>query len=220
MARKKNGRPNGRQVRFGTEETLVPVGSHICSLYRSEQERDNIAIPFVREGIRDGASCRYVVDDQSAEHLRRGLGAIGMNVSALETSGQLKILTAADTYLQKDAFNYHEMIAFWEEVAADVRASKLPYSRCTGETTFLRQNAPGLEHFLEYEAHLNNCVPKMPLIVLCQYNITKFSGDLIVGVLQTHPYAVMGGVLIRNPYYIPPEQFLAQHQPPAPGGWA
>lgn len=206
-------------VRFGTEDTQIPIGSHICSLYRTEEERNNIAIPFVREGIRDGASCRYVVDDQTAEHLRRSLAETGVNVTALEASGQLKILTAADTYLRKDAFNYHEMIAFWETVTADVRASHLPYARCTGETTFLRQNAPGLEHFLEYEAELNNYVPHVPLVVLCQYNITKFSGDLIVGVLQTHPYAVMGGVLIRNPYYIPPEQFLAQHRPPA-HGWS
>jgi MEDS: MEthanogen/methylotroph, DcmR Sensory domain len=212
--------PGERMVRFGTEETRVPVGSHICSLYRTEEERDNIAIPFTREGLREGASCRYVVDDQTAEHLRQALIASGLNVAALETTGQLKILTAADTYLRKDAFNYHEMIAFWEEVASDVRASNVPYARCTGETTFLQQSAPGLEHFLEYEAELNNYVPKLPLVVLCQYNITKFSGDLIVGVLQTHPYAVMGGVLIRNPYYIAPEQFLAQHRPPAAGGWS
>jgi hypothetical protein len=206
-------------VRFGAEEAQVPIGSHICSLYRTEEERNNIAIPFVREGIRDGASCRYVVDDQTAEHLRRNLAATGVDVRALEASGQLKILTAADTYLRKDAFNYHEMIAFWETVAAEVRASGRPYARCTGETTFLQQNAPGLEHFLEYEAELNNYVPKVPLVVLCQYNITKFNGDLIVGVLQTHPYAVMGGVLVRNPYYVPPEQFLAQHRPPA-AGWS
>ncbi len=206
-------------VRFGTEETRVPIGSHICSLYRTEEERNNIAIPFVEEGIRDGASCRYVVDDQTAEHLRRSLSQRGMNVRTLESSGQLKILTAADTYLRKDAFNYHEMIAFWETVAADVRASQRPYARCTGETTFLQQNAPGLEHFLEYEAELNNYVPTVPLVVLCQYNITKFNGDLIVGVLQTHPYAVMGGVLIRNPYYVPPKQFLAQYKPPG-GGWS
>lgn len=209
----------GNAVRFGAEDTQVPIGSHICSLYRTEEERNNIAIPFVQEGIRDGASCRYVVDDQTAEHLRRSLAASGANVTALEASGQLKILTAADTYLRKDAFNYHEMISFWDTVVDDLRSSNLPYSRCTGETTFLRQSSPGLETFLQYEAELNNYVPNVPLVVLCQYNITKFSGDLIVGVLQTHPYAVMGGVLIRNPYYIPPEQFLAQHRPPA-AGWS
>jgi hypothetical protein len=159
------------------------------------------------------------VDDQTAEHLRRALASRGVNVSTLEAGGQLKILTAADTYLRKDAFNYHEMIAFWDTVVADVRASKRAYARCTGETTFLQQNAPGLNHFLEYESELNNYVPKVPLVVLCQYNVTKFNGELIVGVLQTHPYAVMGGVLIRNPYYVPPEQFLAQHKPPS-GGWS
>lgn len=206
-------------VRFGTEETEVPIGSHICLLYRTEQERDNIAVPFVREGIRDGAFCRYVVDEQTAEHLQRGLAEYGINVDAVQATGQFKILTAADTYLRAHAFNYHEMIKFWEGVAAEVRATQAPYARCAGETTFLQQSAPGLEHFLEYEAELNNYVPKLPIVVLCLYNITKFSGDLVAGVLQTHPYAVLGGVLIRNPYYIPPDKFLAQYRP-AHAAWA
>jgi hypothetical protein len=209
-----------KTVRFGTEETEVAIGSHICSLFRTDEERDNIAIPFVREGLRNNVKCRYVVNDQTAEHLRQGLAASGVNVAAVEASGHLQILSTADTYLRNNAFDTQAMIAFWEAVGEEARASDPPYMRCTGETTFLRQNAPGLNHFLEYEAELNNCVPKLPLVVLCQYNITKFSGDLVVGVLQTHPYAVIGGVLIRNPYYIPPEQFLAQHRPPQAGrGW-
>lgn len=206
-----------KTVRFGTEETLVPVGSHICLLYRTEEERDRIAVPFVREGVRDGASCRYVVDDQTAEHLRQGLSAAGVNVAAVEASNQLKILTAADTYLRNAPFNYHEMFAFWDVVVEEVRAANLPYSRCAGETAFLQHGAPGLEHFMEYEAQLNNYVPKVPLVVLCLYNLMKLSGDLVAGVLQTHPYAVMGGVLIQNPYYIAPETFLAHHRPRAAG---
>jgi MEDS: MEthanogen/methylotroph, DcmR Sensory domain len=202
-----------KTVRFGTEEALIPVGSHICLLYRTEEERDRIAVPFVREGVRDGASCRYVVDDQTAEHLRQGLTAAGVNVAAVEANSQLQILTAADTYLRNAPFNYHEMLAFWDVVVEEVRAAHLPYSRCAGETAFLQHRAPGLEHFMEYEAQLNNYIPKVPLVVLCLYNLMKLSGDLVAGVLQTHPYAVMGGVLIRNPYYIPPDQFLAQYKP-------
>lgn len=204
-----------QEVRFGVEETQIPVGSHICLLYRTDEERDRVAVPFVREGVRDGALCRYVVDDQTAEHLKQGLSAAGVKVASVEASGQLKILTAADTYLRNAPFNYHEMFTFWDMVVEEIRAGNLAYSRCAGETAFLQHGAPGLEHFMEYEAQLNNYVPKVPLIVLCLYNLTKLTGDLVAGVLQTHPYAVMGGVLIRNPYYIPPEQFLAQYKPRA-----
>jgi hypothetical protein len=204
-----------QEVRFGAEETKVPVGSHICLLYRTDEERDRVAVPFVGEGVRDGALCRYVVDDQTAEHLKQGLSAAGVKVASVEASGQLKILTAADTYLRHAPFNYHEMLAFWDVVVEEIRARNLPYSRCAGETTFLQHGAPGLEHFMEYEAQLNNYIPKVPLVVLCLYNLTKLTGDLVAGVLQTHPYAVMGGVLIRNPYYIPPEQFLSQYKPRA-----
>ena len=201
------------EVRFGTEATKIQVGSHICLLYRTEEERDRIAVPFVREGVRDGAICRYVVDDQTAEHLRQGLTTAGVAVNTVEASGQLKILTAADTYLRHAPFDYREMFSFWDVVVEEVRAAKSSYSRCAGETAFLQQGAPGLENFMEYEAKLNNYVPTVPLVVLCLYNLMKLTGDLVAAVLQTHPYAVLGGVLIRNPYYISPDQFLAHYKP-------
>jgi MEDS: MEthanogen/methylotroph, DcmR Sensory domain len=37
-----------------------------------------------------------------------------------------------------------------------------------------------------------------------------FDAELIVGVLRTHPKAVIAGTVIDNPFYIQPEEFLRQ----------
>ena len=46
--------------------------------------------------------------------------------------------------------------------------------------------------------------------VICTYDLTRFSGDVIMGVLRTHPMVILGGVLQENPFFVPPEQFLQE----------
>jgi hypothetical protein len=46
--------------------------------------------------------------------------------------------------------------------------------------------------------------------VICTYDLTRFSGDIIMDVLRTHPTVIVGGILQKNPFFIPPEQFLQE----------
>lgn len=36
---------------------------------------------------------------------------------------------------------------------------------------------------------------------MCQYDANRFDGQVIFQALQVHPYIVMNGQLVRNPYY-------------------
>ncbi|MBK9391181.1 MAG: MEDS domain-containing protein, partial [Bacteroidetes bacterium] len=66
---------------------------------------------------------------------------------------------------------------------------------------------------MAYESRLNYFMPGKPWISICLYNITKFSGSIIVNVLRTHPYTISGGIITQNPYYIDPDIYLATYFP-------
>ncbi|MGZ5139449.1 MAG: MEDS domain-containing protein, partial [Burkholderiales bacterium] len=72
----------------------------------------------------------------------------------------------------------------------------------------------GVSDLLEYEARCDawfNTVPQNERHpVICAYDLTKFSADVIIDVLRTHPMVIVGGVLQENPFYIPPHQFLQE----------
>ena len=68
------------------------------------------------------------------------------------------------------------------------------------------------ESLIEYEAKLNHFVRDHDVRVLCQYNRNRFSPELILGVIRTHPVVVYGGIICKNPYYVPPEEFLKPNQ--------
>ena len=48
----------------------IRPGTHICALYSSPAERDNLLFPFLREGIREGDKCLCLIDDAEPTAVR------------------------------------------------------------------------------------------------------------------------------------------------------
>jgi hypothetical protein len=46
-------------------------------------------------------------------------------------------------------------------------------------------------------------------VILCLYELDQFSGEVLVDVLKTHPKVLLGGMVLDNPYYLEPDEFLA-----------
>jgi len=73
---------------------------------------------------------------------------------------------------------------------------------------------------IEYEAQASYVHPKHAHVVICVYDTAKFGGDIVIDVLRTHPMVLIGGMLQVNPFFVPPDQFLAElraRERPAPG---
>jgi len=48
--------------------------------------------------------------------------------------------------------------------------------------------------------------------VICVYDLMRFSGEVIVDVMRTHPLTLIDGILYENPYFVPPEEFVREQQ--------
>jgi PAS domain S-box-containing protein len=71
---------------------------------------------------------------------------------------------------------------------------------------------PGTERLIEYEARLNRFFTEYDAVCICQYNNRRFSSEIILQVLRTHPVVIYGGHVCKNPYFIPPNEFLKPNQ--------
>ena len=56
---------------------------------------------------------------------------------------------------------------------------------------------------------LNTITDTFPYMGMCQYDARLFDGASLFKVLQVHPFMIAQGQLVRNPFYIKPEEFLA-----------
>ena len=84
------------------------------------------------------------------------------------------------------------------------------------------EDMPGVHDIVEYETKLNQVLPKYDDIVVCTYDLTKFSAPVVMDILRTHPHVIDRGEMLKNPYYQPPIELLrdlllrpkAQEDPP------
>jgi len=179
-------------------------GDHICAFYRGPLQRDELLLPYLREGLRAGDKCICVTDDPAA----------GESVRALTAgAGQLQAMDSGHTYLAGGYFAIDRMLDFWDAaIGAAVLREGFGFVRAVGEMTWALRDLPGVELLLAYEARLNGFLHRYPQVLLCLYDLEQFSdGQILLEILRTHPKVLLSGQLLDNPWYVEPDEYLAQH---------
>src|SRR5438094_7038993 len=186
---------------------------HLCVIYDTQEEQFAAALPYLRNGLERGERCLYIVDENTAAGVLDALRKGGTDVDHYLRSGALTISPRQETYLKQGRFDPDWMIGFLTQATSESGASRFSGLRTiVGEMTWALGASNGADKLIEYESKLNRFVRDHDARVICQYNRKRFSPELILGIIRTHPLVVYGGIVCRNPYYVPPEEFLKPHQ--------
>ena len=196
-------------VALGVSGMSVAPGNHVCAFYRGVEERDDILIPYLQEGLRAGDKCICIVDATDPDAPVTMLGA-ETELEAGVSRQQLDLFASSDTYLRHGPFCAQEMLDFWgKTVAGALVDGGFSFVRVVGEMTWALGDLPGVEEYVVYESELNRFLPQYPQVFLCLYDLEQCSGDKLVCILKTHPKMLMGRSLLDSPYYLEPDEFLA-----------
>lgn len=183
---------------------------HVCAFFDSREEGYRVLLPFIDDGFRSGEKAVHVVNpDERCDHLQR-LAALGIDVDEAERSGQLEVLTNTDTYLCDGRFDKERMLDAFGKMASGAPGSAFPLSRIVCQMDWAIEDRAHIDDLIEFESRVNDIWRNHDDAVICVYDLAKFGGDTIVDMIRTHPMIVIGGVLHRNPFFMPPEQFLAE----------
>ena len=184
-------------------------GMHICAFYRGPSQRDELLLPYLREGLAAGDKCICVTDDPEA-----GAAVCALAGEFREAApAQLQPLDSASTYLSGGRFTIEKMIAFWDKaMGAAVVRDGFGFVRAVGEMTWALRGMPGSDLFMTYEATLNVFLHRYPQVLLCLYDLEQFAdGEILMEILRTHPAVLLSGQLLDNPWYVEPEEYLASN---------
>jgi MEDS: MEthanogen/methylotroph, DcmR Sensory domain len=179
-----------------------------AAFYPGREERDGILLPYLSQGLQADDKCVCVVDGADTESVLASLGADAGLASFLDRR-RLDVLRSQETYLSGGRFSTEAMLAFWDRSMGDAVAGGFRFARLVGDMTWATRQMPGVEDFVGYEARLNHFLPRYPQVLLCLYELDRFSGEVLVDVLKTHPKVLFGGMVLDNPYYLAPDEFLA-----------
>lgn len=183
---------------------------HACAFFNSDEEEYRLLLPFAKEGYDRGHHVFHIVDpDQKPERLRRLMDA-GVEVDADGRTGQVEVPAWEDVHLRDGRFDQDAMLALVEDVFRRGRDGGYGLTRFWANMEWSLRDAPGVEQLVEYECRLNELMARYDDVVVCTYDLRRFSASVVVDILRTHPLVIIGGLLHENPFFVPPEQFLRE----------
>jgi hypothetical protein len=182
---------------------------HACAFFHDQEEEYRLLLPFVREGFAQQDKIFQIVDGRNREERLQRIGALGIDVAAAEASGQLEIRPWEDAHLRQSRFDQYAMLGLLEEVLGQGKEG-FGLTRFWADMEWSLENFPGVDDLVEYESRLNEVTSRFDDVVVCAYDLNRFSATVVMDILRTHPQVIVGGILQENPFYMPPVQFLAE----------
>jgi hypothetical protein len=192
--------------------TTLTDERHACAFFNSREEEYRVLLPFFKEAVEQGQKSFFILDPEwREEHLQR-LEQAGIDVSALQQSGQIEIRPWEEAHLRGGSFNQDAMLSLLDEIYGTSNANGFSHARLWSNQEWALQDRDAITNIIEYEARLNYVTAKYDHITVCVYNLAKYSAGVIVDLIRTHPLVIIGGILHENPFYVPPDEFLRELQ--------
>jgi hypothetical protein len=200
-----------RSISMGFTREQFPEGTHMCLVYNDERERRKIMHKYVESGLLEKENVFYFADTAKPEEVVDWLMGLGLDIT--EDSDKLfDIKQSVSAYCPTGEFCPESMYARLREMYMDCRKANHPGVRVTGEMSWALLGLPGTERLMEYESYVNILFSEYPVTAICQYDATRFDGRTILDVLKVHPSMVVNGQIVRNPYYMRHDEFMAELQ--------
>jgi hypothetical protein len=205
---------NQEKLNLGFSNYTCNWGVHLCGLYETEKERDEIIFGFLHAGDMDGDLQLYCPVERTKENFvdeyeKQYPSCCGHT----HDIKKFNLLNAKELYYPDGNFSPYAMDTGLDAFFIESQKEGKRNIRATAEMIWALQAIPGVEELMIYESRLNYFIPNKPWISICMYNTTKFSGAIIMKVLQTHPYLIMKHTITQNPFYQDPDVWLKENAP-------
>ncbi len=190
---------------FEKELSSLEAGSHLCAATVTRDERRQAVAAFLLDGLRRGECCALVAPAEHQNAVCVLLNQAGVSTASLRERGAFVLRDAREVYAPEGRFDAKRTLELARLAIEKARALGFHGYRVAG--------APGsLLHELDispatlssYEADITDLMRATRSLALCAFDRRRLGTDLLAVMLQTHPLALLGGRLCRNPFCDPP----------------
>lgn len=192
---------------------LLGARPHICAFFRDAGDEDRALLPFMKEGLAAGEKIIHTIDPAKRADKINRLAAAGIDFAAANQQGRFDLHAWTETHLSGDGFDAERTLAFFGQSEVSAARQGFPRTRYVTHMEWALERGVILTDLLAYEAKANEiwlAGTRAVNPVICAYDLTKFSGEVIVDVMRTHPMTIIDGILYENPYFVHPEDFVRE----------
>ncbi len=201
--------------------SALSCSCHACAFFHTREEEERILLPFLAEGMEAGDKFFHVLRSDYKPARRNSLIENGIDLTTAEQTGQVELCPWEEAYLRGGRFDQDAMLDLIQQVLTEGKQKGYGLTRLWANMEWALEDLPGVHDIVEYESRLNQVLSRHEDVVVCTYDLNKFSASLVMDILRTHPEVIIGETLQKNPFYVGPEIFLKdlhrrnQEAPPA-----
>jgi hypothetical protein len=181
---------------------------HVCGFFHSQEEECRVLLPVIKLGFERGEKVFHIVNPEHRPERMRCLEEVGISPAAAQRPGQVEIRAWEDAHLRGGRFDQAAMTTLLEETLRGAKADGFGQTRVWANMEWALREFPGVEDLVEYETRVNYFLPRYDDLVVCTYDLTKFGANVLVDILRTHALVILGGILLENPFFVPPDELL------------
>ena len=100
---------NGSTIDVGFSQERFRPGTHICLIYREEQERKNVVAQFVGSGILADEMVYYFADTTTSEEVEQWLADMDVDISTAREHQSISVNQALSIYCPGGIFVPEQM---------------------------------------------------------------------------------------------------------------
>lgn len=190
---------------------LIKPGDHLVVLYKSEIEVIDTVISYLLAALERNEKCVYITGDADTDLIKSKLSIL-CDLKHYIDINQLVFLDKSETYSQSGTFVPDKMVKTLNMMGDKAIEEGFNGLAITGEISWVLEIEDGFEKIIEYEWKINEHVFNHERVsALCRYNMTKFSEEMIINIIELHPFIVLDNIVHENPFYIPSEGFKTQN---------
>jgi hypothetical protein len=184
-------------IPLGFGEVTAGVGDHIAHFFRGEEQRFSVLGPYVETGLRRGDRCVCITDPDTGAGLRDWLEERGVDVAGARAADRLMLHPGRDSE--------EDMKRLADRIDTEARDDEDPFVRWAGDGAWALDRELTVCEMLRWEALYDRHSHDWRMLALCQFDLTVFESDVMMDALRTHPYCVMGDVVVPNPFHESPD---------------
>jgi hypothetical protein len=200
---------NKSPVSLGFTEQSFPPGVHICQIFSERAEWFDSLVSFLVTGMKAGEKTCCFSESASEALLRPTFEDHALDLAEAKAAGSFSLAKTSEAYFQEGRFDPDRMLGRLRTFYEGALAEGFPAARVIGEMSPEIQSISGGHRLLEYESKVSLLLKTHPVTAVCQYDARAFDGATILDVLKVHPYMIVRGMVVQNPFFTPPEVYLA-----------
>lgn len=185
----------------------VPQPGHVCAFFDSTAEKYATLAPFFNDAIAAGDCVINVVGSAGFEQHVEALRDADVPVDRALRMDQLRLGKAEEVYMRDGVLDLEGVLDMLKRALETAEAEGRRVRSC-GEMDWIAGRPDVLPRVMEYEAQVNRLMSH-ECTMLCVYDTATMPSGIVSDILATHSHAIINGQLRKNPYSVPPDEYLA-----------